>query len=76
MEYFFVDLVQYTFDGVFKGLLYAIVAIAFIVIYRSGRILNLAQGEICIAQIIMGVAFFGIDFKGGLQMREGGIRLT
>ena len=48
MEYFFVDLVQYTFDGVFKGLLYAIVAIAFIVIYRSGRILNLAQGEILV----------------------------
>ena len=48
MEYFFIDLVQYTFDGVFKGLLYAIIAIAFIVIYRSGRILNLAQGEILI----------------------------
>lgn len=48
MEYFFIDLAQYTFEGVLKGLLYAVVAIAFIVVYRSGRILNLAQGEILI----------------------------
>ena len=62
MEYFFIDLVQYTFDGVLKGLLYAIVAIAFIVIYRSGRILNLAQGEILIFMAYVIWTFCSLTF--------------
>lgn len=47
-EYFFTDLIQYTLDGVLKGLLYAVIALSFIVIYRSGKILNFATGEILI----------------------------
>jgi branched-chain amino acid transport system permease protein len=62
MEYFFIDLVQYTFDGVFKGLLYAIIAIAFIVIYRSGRILNLAQGEILVLMAYVIWSFCSLTF--------------
>lgn len=58
MEYFFVDLVQYSLDGVLKGLLYAIIAIAFIVIYRSGRILNLAIGEILVFMAYVLWTFF------------------
>ena len=59
-EYFFVDLAQYTFEGVLKGLLYAVVAIAFIVVYRSGRILNLAQGEILIFMAYVIWTFFSL----------------
>lgn len=47
-EYFFVDLLQYTIDGALKGILYSVIALAFIVIYRAGRILNFAQGQILI----------------------------
>lgn len=46
--FFFVDLIQYTLDGAFTGVLYAVIAIAFIVVYRAGRILNFAQGEVII----------------------------
>lgn len=59
-EYFFVDLAQYTFEGVLKGLLYAVVAIAFIVVYRSGRILNLAQGEILVFMAYVIWTFFSL----------------
>jgi branched-chain amino acid transport system permease protein len=45
MEYFFIDLVQYSVDGLLKGLLYSVIALSFIIIYRSGRILNFATGE-------------------------------
>ena len=58
MEYFWIDLAQYTFEGILKGLLFAIVAIAFIVVYRSGRILNLAQGEILIFMAYVMWTFF------------------
>jgi branched-chain amino acid transport system permease protein len=60
MEYFFIDLAQYTLEGVLKGLLYAVVAIAFIVVYRSGRILNLAQGEILIFMAYVIWTFFSL----------------
>lgn len=43
-----IDFFQYFFNGILVGLFYAIVALAFIVIYRSGRILNLAQGEVVV----------------------------
>jgi len=46
--FFWVDLLQYTLDGALKGMLYAVIAIAFIVVYRAGRILNFAQGEVII----------------------------
>ena len=60
MDYFFVDLAQYSLEGILKGLLYAIVAIAFIVIYRSGRILNLAIGEILIFMAYVIWSFFSL----------------
>lgn len=43
-----VDFLIYTFNGVFIGLLYALIALGFIVIYRAGKILNLAQGELVV----------------------------
>ena len=44
----YIDLLQYTLDGTLTGVLYAIIAIAFIVVYRAGRTLNFAQGEVII----------------------------
>jgi branched-chain amino acid transport system permease protein len=43
-----VDFFQYSIEGLLKGMLYAVIALAFIVIYRAGRILNFAQGQIVI----------------------------
>lgn len=48
MSFYLIDFLQYTFDGALKGMLYALIALAFIVIYRAGRIINFAQGEIVI----------------------------
>lgn len=48
ISYAVIDFIQYTADGVLKGMLYALIALAFIVIYRAGRILNFAQGEIVV----------------------------
>ena len=39
-------IIQYIVDGVMIGLIYGLIALAFNIIYRSGRILNLAQGQI------------------------------
>lgn len=43
-----IDFIQYTINGALIGSLYAMIALAFNVIYRAGRILNFAQGEIVI----------------------------
>ena len=43
-----IDFFQYSIEGALKGILYAVIALAFIVIYRAGRILNFAQGQIVI----------------------------
>ena len=48
MDVLLTNLLQYTIDGALRGMLYAVIALAFIVIYRAGRILNFAQGEIVI----------------------------
>lgn len=48
MVEFIVDFMQSTIDGVLKGAVYSVIALAFIVIYRAGRIFNFAQGEIII----------------------------
>ncbi len=43
-----VEAVQVVINGLLVGLVYGIVAVSFIVIYRSSRIVNLAQGEIVV----------------------------
>ena len=40
-----VAFLQYSITGVLVGLLYAVIALAFIVIYRGAKLFNLAQGE-------------------------------
>ena len=41
-----IDVIQVVINGLLVGLVYGLVAVSFIVIYRSSRIVNLAQGEI------------------------------
>ena len=43
-----IGLVQILIDGVLVGLVYGLVAISFVVIYRASRIVNLAQGEVLV----------------------------
>jgi branched-chain amino acid transport system permease protein len=39
---------QWVFSGVLLGLLYSMIALGLVVVYRSGRIINLAQGELVV----------------------------
>jgi len=41
-----IDALQVMINGLLVGLVYGLVAVSFVVIYRSSRIVNLAQGEI------------------------------
>jgi branched-chain amino acid transport system permease protein len=41
-----IDALQVIINGLLVGLVYGLVAVSFVVIYRSSRIVNLAQGEI------------------------------
>lgn len=47
------DLLQTIINGILTGLVYGVVALSFVVIYRASKIVNLAQG-----QIVMASAFF------------------
>ena len=47
------ELLQTLINGVLTGLVYGVVALSFVVIYRASRIVNLAQG-----QVVMASAFF------------------
>jgi branched-chain amino acid transport system permease protein len=40
------DLLQIAIDGTLTGLVYGLVALAFVVIFRASRIVNLAQGQL------------------------------
>jgi branched-chain amino acid transport system permease protein len=47
------ELLQTVVDGVLTGLVYGVVALSFVVIYRASKIVNLSQG-----QVVMVSAFF------------------
>lgn len=57
-----IKLLQVLLDGVLVGLVYGLIAISFVVIYRASRIVNLAQGEV----LVVGALFFW-TFTLGLQ---------
>ena len=42
------DLIQILIEGALVGLVYGLVAISFVVIYRASKIINLAQGEVLV----------------------------
>ncbi|RBI70127.1 branched-chain amino acid ABC transporter permease [Roseovarius sp. TE539] len=43
-----IELVQILIEGALVGLVYGLVAISFVVIYRASKIINLAQGEVLV----------------------------
>lgn len=43
-----IKLAQVVVDGLLVGLVYGLIAISFVVIYRASRIVNLAQGEVLV----------------------------
>ncbi len=49
-----ISLVSHMINGALAGLLYALIAMGFVIIYRSSRVFNFAQGEI----VIVGAFFF------------------
>ncbi|MDQ6639131.1 MAG: branched-chain amino acid ABC transporter permease [Pseudomonadota bacterium] len=49
------ELLQITLEGTLTGLLYGLVALAFVVIFRASRIVNLAQGQlVLVGAYVMG----------------------
>ena len=49
------DLLQITIEGILTGLVYGLVALAFVVIFRASRIVNLAQGQlVLVGAYVMG----------------------
>jgi branched-chain amino acid transport system permease protein len=57
-----IKLIQVMMDGLLVGLVYGLIAIAFVVIYRASKIINLAQGEV----LVIGALFLW-SFTLGLQ---------
>jgi branched-chain amino acid transport system permease protein len=43
-----VDFLNYLINGVLSGLLYALIAMGFVVIYRASKVFNFAQGELVV----------------------------
>ncbi len=43
-----IDFIQIVIEGALVGLVYGLVAISFVVIYRASKIINLAQGEVLV----------------------------
>ena len=63
-------LVQILLDGALVGLVYGLVAVSFVVIYRASRIVNLAQGEV----LVFGALFLW-TFTLGLEAAGWGVPL-
>lgn len=57
-----IKLLQIVIDGALVGLVYGLIAISFVVIYRASKIVNIAQGEV----LVMGALFLW-TFTLGVQ---------
>lgn len=57
------SLLSYVANGALTGLLYALIAMCFVIIYRSARVFNFAQGEI----VVVG-AFLVWTFMSGFEL--------
>ena len=69
MEFqFFIELVT---NGVFTGLMYALVAVGFVLIYKSTDAINFAQGEFCMIAAIVVAGFmklYGFPLWGAIAV--------
>ncbi|OGK80575.1 MAG: branched-chain amino acid ABC transporter permease [Candidatus Rokubacteria bacterium GWC2_70_16] len=57
------SLIGYVVNGALAGLLYALIAMSFVIIYRSARVFNFAQGEIVVVGAFVVWTFMSVlDF--------------
>ena len=72
-----IKLIQIVIDGGLVGLVYGLVAVSFVVIYRASRIVNLAQGEVLVIGALLLWTFTLGASKAGMHIPLlGGIALT
>lgn len=63
------SLLTYVINGALMGLLYALIALSFVIIYRSARVFNFAQGEIIVvAAFLIWTFFFHYEFEWWLAL--------
>ncbi|SNR53518.1 branched-chain amino acid ABC transporter permease [Blastococcus mobilis] len=63
-----IQLIEYALNGALLGLLYALIAMGFVVIYRASKVFNFAQGELVVVGAFL-VWFFTLDL--GLPLYVG-----
>jgi branched-chain amino acid transport system permease protein len=64
-----IELIQCTVDGALQGLAYAMVAMGFIIVFRAGRILNLALGEVVIIGAFIVYSCVSLPLVSNLTIR-------
>jgi branched-chain amino acid transport system permease protein len=72
-----IKFLQVVIDGALVGLVYGLIAVSFVVIYRASKIVNLAQGEVVVFGALLLVTFtLGASKNGVAIPLAGGIALT
>jgi branched-chain amino acid transport system permease protein len=68
---------QVVIDGALVGLVYGLIAVSFVVIYRASKIVNLAQGEVVVFGALLLVTFTSGASKNEVAIPlAGGVALT
>ncbi|HEX7435271.1 MAG TPA: branched-chain amino acid ABC transporter permease, partial [Caldimonas sp.] len=66
------DLLQITIEGILTGLVYGLVALAFVVIFRASRIVNLAQGQlVLVGAYVMGSLLTSLPLPAAIVLALG-----
>ena len=66
------NLLQITIEGALTGLLYGLVALAFVVIFRASRIVNLAQGQlVLVGAYVMGTLMASLPLPVAIVLALG-----
>jgi len=60
---FWETLLRVLVSGIANGAIYASVAVGFSIIYRSGKVFNIAQGEMLMLATFMAMTFFGMGMN-------------
>ena len=67
------DLLQIAIEGTLTGLVYGLVALAFVVIFRASRIVNLAQGQlVLVGAYVMGTLLANLPAPVAIALALGG----
>ena len=59
---------QLTTTGLANGMIYALVAIGFVIIYKASDVLNFAQGPLLLAGAYLGYTFLSLDLHPALAL--------